>query len=254
MTSAFWKKLLKFNDFTAKSSEKNYPTKLNIGCGYDKKPDYLNIDIDPSCNPDLLLDSDGNLNSLPRLYFSSILARDVLEHFPRTESLRNLLVWNELLIRGGKINIVTTDVLSVALKMNNDITYANHHGWSICLFGNQAKLGDYHLTGFTDTTLSVLLFAAGFEVIKKGYIDEWCFDWFAMKNDCWSTWLENQKSYSNEQFLDETYKKVFKRELDNQGSLYFLAQLKRGRSRRDVFLDIGSSPEALFVKAAEMKL
>ena len=68
------------------------PEKLHVGCGYDKRPGYLNIDIDPACEPDILLA--GNLdNLLPRNYFVELLAKDVLEHIPRSETLRALLEW-----------------------------------------------------------------------------------------------------------------------------------------------------------------
>jgi hypothetical protein len=249
MTLRSLKRLFNQELAVPRRSVKDYPTKLNIGCGFDKKIDYLNVDIDPNCGPDLLLSPDGSLDVLPRLYFSEILARDVLEHFPRSQSSRNLLIWNELLIQGGSLHIVTTDVLSVASKMVSNMTYAAHHGWSICLFGNQVHPGDFHLTGFSDLTLEVLLSAAGFEVSSKGYIDEWCFDWTTIKVDSWSQFIQEQERFSDIHFLSNSYEKVFNRELDAQGRDHFSESLKKGLTRREVYLEIASSPEALFVKA-----
>jgi len=37
------------------------PMKLNMGCGYDKREGYLNVDISPACQPDFVCD----LESLP---------------------------------------------------------------------------------------------------------------------------------------------------------------------------------------------
>lgn len=226
--------------------------KLNIGCGYDKRPEYLNVDIDPKCSPDLLLNADGSLDVLPKSHFFEILASDVLEHVPRSESLRNLLIWNELLVQGGCLNIKTTDIISLASRMVSDMSYAAHHGWTICLFGNQAHPGDFHLTGFSEITLEVLLSAAGFEVVTKGQIDEWMFDWTAKKVDSWSDFVKEHKQLSDFEFLCNTYKRVFLRELDEQGNTHYSKRLRIGRARSEVYLDIASSPEALFVKARSL--
>ncbi len=52
--------------------------KINIGCGTSKVPGYVNIDLDPDVNPDLIAD----INKLP--YdddsVSCIRAYDILEH------------------------------------------------------------------------------------------------------------------------------------------------------------------------------
>ena len=54
--------------------------KLNLGCGRFKKKDFINIDINPETNPDILHD----LNKLPYPFpddsFSVITADHVLEH------------------------------------------------------------------------------------------------------------------------------------------------------------------------------
>lgn len=44
------------------------PAKLNIGCGYDKRDGYLNIDSDPACCPDILI-IDNDLSGLPKGHF-----------------------------------------------------------------------------------------------------------------------------------------------------------------------------------------
>ena len=53
------------------------PRKLNVGCGYDKRPDYLNIDVDPACEPDVLI-VDNDFSPIPTGYFDEVLAKDVL--------------------------------------------------------------------------------------------------------------------------------------------------------------------------------
>lgn len=69
--------------------------RLNLGCGFDHRQGYLNIDSWPECRPDLLFD----LETFPWPFESDsvthILARHVLEHLaPDTRSFR--LLWQEL--------------------------------------------------------------------------------------------------------------------------------------------------------------
>jgi hypothetical protein len=47
---------------------RQYSSKLNIGCGQDKREGYLNVDVDPVCAPDLLI-VDGDYSAIPRLLF-----------------------------------------------------------------------------------------------------------------------------------------------------------------------------------------
>ena len=63
-----------------------FPPKLNIGCGYDKREGYLNVDVDPACAPDLLI-RDGDYSPIPRRQFEEVLAKDVLEHIPRAQTI-----------------------------------------------------------------------------------------------------------------------------------------------------------------------
>jgi hypothetical protein len=53
---------------------------LNLGCGFDRREDYVNVDSWPECQPDLLVD----LECFPWPFETSsvtrILARHVLEH------------------------------------------------------------------------------------------------------------------------------------------------------------------------------
>lgn len=66
--------------------------KLNLGCGFKKINDHWNIDIEPKCNPDEIVD----LNKTPWPYeddfFEQITASNILEHLGRTpEEFTNIL-------------------------------------------------------------------------------------------------------------------------------------------------------------------
>ena len=57
-----------------------FPNRLNLGCGYDYREDWLNVDCFKECSPDLLQDLEEFPWSLPSAHFDHILLKHVLEH------------------------------------------------------------------------------------------------------------------------------------------------------------------------------
>jgi predicted SAM-dependent methyltransferase len=70
-------------------------SKLNLGCGFDNRKDYLNVDMHAFTNPDLLANV-TDLSMLPSAAYDEILAQDVLEHFRWSDTPRALFEWNRL--------------------------------------------------------------------------------------------------------------------------------------------------------------
>lgn len=54
--------------------------KLNLGCGFDKREGFLNVDHFPECAPDQLLDIESTPWALPTNQFEHVLLKHVLEH------------------------------------------------------------------------------------------------------------------------------------------------------------------------------
>lgn len=54
--------------------------KLNLGCGFDKREGWLNVDNFPECEPDRLLDIEATPWDLPTDGFEEVLLKHVLEH------------------------------------------------------------------------------------------------------------------------------------------------------------------------------
>jgi predicted SAM-dependent methyltransferase len=54
--------------------------KLNLGCGFDRRDGWLNVDNFPECEPDRLLDIEALPWDLPTDGFELVLMKHVLEH------------------------------------------------------------------------------------------------------------------------------------------------------------------------------
>jgi predicted SAM-dependent methyltransferase len=222
--------------------------KLNFGCGYDKREDYLNIDMDPACIPDLLI-QDNDFSVVPKNHFEEILAWDVLEHIPRSKTLSALLDWAEFLRMDGKLILQTSSILGVARLLDRTNSYADHHNYTIYLYGNQAHAGDFHLTGFTETTLRVHLEAAGFETGVITTRDHWLFFTEARKTYNW-TELATCAYLDTAQFIGEAYKAALYRAPDEGGREFLTRMLhEEGWSRRDALRHLFQAPERLFSTA-----
>ena len=117
------------------------PTRMNIGSGKDYRAGYLNVDINPSTNPDLLFDL-SSISTLPvtvrspvygEVVFSEasldeIVAIDVLEHIPDLEGfMTNCLA---LLKDGGRFEILVPYDLSFgAWQDPTHVRAFNENSW-----------------------------------------------------------------------------------------------------------------------------
>lgn len=159
-----------------------YPDKLNLGCGFDIRKGYLNIDLQPFHSPDLVADI-CNLKMLPSNYYKEIIAQDCLEHIPRPETQSVLLEWSRLLKPGGKLLLRVPNVLGLLrlFSMDEYNCIEKHQELIQCLFGTQAYNGDFHYTGFTELTIKYYLESAGLTILSIKPKDEWLFDIIAQK-------------------------------------------------------------------------
>lgn len=230
-----------------------FPAKLNFGCGQDKHEGYLNVDIDPACHPDLLI-VDGDDTTLPRRYFSEVMALDVLEHFPRAQTLDALLNFADYLADRGTLILKTTSILHVADELRLKQTFADHYGWTTCLFGNQAHPGDFHYTGFTELTLRTQLLAAEFGIEEFGLSEEWMFYVKAKKVADWASLSDASNGLDDQQFLERAYQAAFYRKPDGAGIAHYGEQLRCGVPRKRVLKELFASLERLYRVAERNKI
>lgn len=117
------------------------PAKINLGCGQDYRPDFLNIDINPDVNPDLMVDLSA-LAALPvsvpsAIYgtvtlaenqIDEIIAVNVLEQIQQLPQLMSNCL--KLLKVGGHFTILVPYDLSVgAWQDPRQVRAFNENSW-----------------------------------------------------------------------------------------------------------------------------
>lgn len=159
-----------------------YPDKLNLGCGWDLREGYLNVDLHDFHKPELVADV-TKLEMLPSDYYSEVLAQDVLEHLPRQSTVEVLRGWSRLLKVSGLLHLRVPSVIDLAelLKLPENQSIARQELLVQCLFGTQAYTEDCHYTTFTEPLLRHYLAEAGMEVEEWRLRDEWLFEVDARK-------------------------------------------------------------------------
>ena len=157
-----------------------WPRLLNLGCGWDKRPDHLNIDLHAFHEPDLVADV-RDLSMLPDAYYDGAVAQDVLEHLKRVDGPVALREWARVIRVGGYLELRVPNLLGLAVLLSKRTSIEQQRQLIQCLFGTQAYTGDYHLNGYTEWLLRHELRAAGFGHATVRPRDEWLFDVTAIR-------------------------------------------------------------------------
>jgi predicted SAM-dependent methyltransferase len=214
---------------------------MNVGCGYDRREGYLNVDFQAVHKPDLVAD----VTSLPMLRsgsFDEILAQDVLEHFERAKTRPALQEWARLLAPGGILHVRVPSLFGMfellALPQYREPAKAEEiiH----LMYGTQAYNGDYHLAGFTAKTLDDHLRCAGLIVCEASILHGWLFDVRARKVD---------SLVDDGEFVQSAYFAVLGRPVDPAGLAHWVNELAEGRmTRAQVQARLLASEEARFME------
>jgi predicted SAM-dependent methyltransferase len=219
------------------------PTKLNLGCGYDIREGYLNVDLHEWHNPDLIADI-TDLSVLPSNHFDELVAQDVLEHLERHKTVPALKEWSRLLKPGGVVHIRVPSLFDLfvflsAPEWRRDIERTEEviH----LMYGTQAYTGDYHLAGFTARILSEYLSLAGLAVCKARLHHSWLYEISARKTDRLTDPLE---------IAYNVCFKVLDRVADEGALAYISAEVAAGRlDQAGADRLLRESKEAMFLAA-----
>ena len=229
---------------------KALPDRLNLGCGFDKKRGYVNVDLSAAHHPDVVANV-LNLDFLPKSHYSEIIAQDILEHLPRTSTKRALLHWASLLKRQGILKIRVPDVLGAASMLADRRNQSIERQETIIqnLFGTQAYTGDFHFTTFTEVVIRHYLQQCGFSIVEFKKMDSWLFDISAAKQkdvnprdlDDFSDLLSIGSELPD--FIGACYQHILGRHVDGEGLAFYLAELEAGRVSKEQLISILVSSE-----------
>lgn len=195
------------------------PKKLNIGCGYDIRPGYLNIDSGDWHKPDLVVDI-TDLSDFPKNYFDEIVAQDVLEHIDREKQISAVAGWGKLLAPDGELKVRVPsliDMLSLALKPDWQTSERQNYLIQM-IYGTQAYPGDYHRCGYTPITVIHLASETGLAVVRAAIRDEWLYDLTFKRSDAQ---LSTEDTIHNAYFCSG-------RPADEEAILYWSRRLNEG--------------------------
>lgn len=125
-------------------------TKLNMGCGFKKLNDHWNVDIEPKCNPDEVLDFEKTPWPYEDNFFDKITADNILEHL-------------------GQDPKVFTNIIKEMYRVSK-----NEAEWFICVPHHRCDLfwDDYtHVRALSAKTFKMFDQKVNFESIEKKLSD-----------------------------------------------------------------------------------
>jgi predicted SAM-dependent methyltransferase len=235
-------------NMTSEFDPSKYPRRLNIGCGWDRRDGYLNVDLNAFHKPDLVADI-RDLSMLPSGYYEDILAQDVLEHLPRIATASALREWNRLLCIGGALHLRVPSLEGLWEMFRAKPHFEDHVALMQNLFGTQAYTGDFHYTTFTRVLLEGYLQRTGYTLETLDVLHGWLFDGTARKIAETGPSVDAQTARllelpDDSDFVRQSYKVLLRRDPDEGGyAFYHSALLMRQLTRQQVIDIIRGSPE-----------
>ena len=140
--------------------------KLNLGCGTNKIPGFINVDIDPKVEPDNVFDFVGKFPYEDETV-EEIVAYHVFEHIPKAS---HSAIYDEIyrvLQPDGNFTMSFPEFTSCYENWRG-----NYRGmkdfWEATMFGRQASPHDFHVCIMERDVVSRELIRRGFGILFKG--------------------------------------------------------------------------------------
>ncbi|HYP82112.1 class I SAM-dependent methyltransferase [Variovorax sp.] len=217
-----------------------YPKRLNLGCGYDVRPGYLNVDLHERHGPDLVADV-TSLDMLPDGEFVEIVAQDVLEHVERHKVHVALKEWARLLAPEGilQVQVPSLELMFRMLAHPNNRQADEAAKVIHLMYGTQAYTGDYHLSGFTAPVLEKHLNDVGLQICRADIAHGWCFNVYARKTEELTDPCE---------YVYSSYFRVLGRAADPDGLTHYVREVQAGMPREQVIRELETSEEGRILR------
>lgn len=139
---------------------------LELGCGENKKPGMIGLDIRRKVYVDVI--ADARMLPFQNESFDCVYSSHLIEHFGHQEVKSILVEWTRVLKSNCIIEIRCPDLRARAFLFFLNPTWNNVRN----IYGGQDYVADYHKSGFSFGLLKSLLESCGIENVKrivKGY-------------------------------------------------------------------------------------
>jgi predicted SAM-dependent methyltransferase len=137
--------------------------RINLGCGQDKRPGYVNVDVRRDVDPDLVWDLEKTPYPFDSESADEVLMKDSLEHVSWRKVEDVIRECHRVLRKGGVLRIQAPDLEAIARK----VILSGIYDWSeisYWIYGSQDYPENTHRAGFTIPILKRLLERHGFIV------------------------------------------------------------------------------------------
>lgn len=169
-----------------KANESAGPVRLNLGCGVDIRPGWINVDLWVKAD-EVVPDNIVALGEFEPASADEILASHSLEHLSQEEALQALRRWYEVLKSGGLLTVVVPDVI-FNLRLFLEFWERNDpRTWDFrakTIWGNQNHGGEYHRWGYDEAQLRQAFEQTGFVDVKVYRVAGMDFDLGEFPDSC----------------------------------------------------------------------
>jgi SAM-dependent methyltransferase len=140
--------------------------KLNLGCGSTKLEGYVNIDVEPACQPDLVLNFVTERLPYESETVDEVVMFHTIEHIQRHLHVRILSEIHRVLKNGGQV-ILSYPNFWICAQYWKENYQGQRDFWHATIFGRQLYPADYHVCAMDPTELEILLRDIGFERVRS---------------------------------------------------------------------------------------
>lgn len=140
--------------------------KLNLGCGDNKLKDYINIDTEKKCKPDLVHDFVEKTLPYKPKSIDEVVMFHTIEHIRKPYHPHILSEIFRVLKVGAPVYLSYPNFWECATRWKDNYM-GKRDFWHATMFGRQLYPSDYHVCAMDPKELEILLKGIGFENVKS---------------------------------------------------------------------------------------